>query len=276
MSLLFLDFFKLYKESEVFQLEKRITKENVIQNKKKSIRQINNLLEGYINSGNDDLLKKANLLAYWLSSFSSYIEQESNFNPKKLLAYKRGDIIRVNFGFRVGTEFGGLHYAVVLDKEGHHNSSTITVIPLSSAKANKKTHDRDLYLGTELYNLVVAKFNNQYDFVESKLNELKSIIDALDKIPVDKQTPDVNITIQNVNKQISDLGMAMKILSKDHAEIERMKTGSIAKIEQITTISKMRIYTPKKSTDFLYNVHLSPNAMSRINAKIKELYIFNE
>ena len=55
-----------------------------------------------------------------------------------------------------------------------------------------------------------------------------------------------------------------------------MKEGSIAKIEQLTTISKMRIYVPKKSTDFLAGIRFSQNAMSRINAKIKELYIFDE
>ena len=55
-----------------------------------------------------------------------------------------------------------------------------------------------------------------------------------------------------------------------------MKTGSIAKIEQITAISKMRIYTPKKAADFLSGIRLSANTMSRINKKIKEFYIFDE
>ena len=59
-------------------------------------------------------------------------------------------------------------------------------------------------------------------------------------------------------------------------EIENMKTGSIAKIEQITAISKMRIYTPKKAADFLSGIRLSANTMSRINKKIKEFYIFDE
>lgn len=257
-------------------MSKKITKENVIQNKKNSIRTLNALLEKYINSNDEKLLKKADLLSYWINSFATYIDYETAFNPKKLLSYKRGDIIRVNFGFRVGAEFGGLHYAVVLDKNSHHNSNTITVIPLTSFKPEKEIYDRDLFLGTELYNLVVSKFNTQYNLIHNKCSEIKSLADVLKDIPASSLTPEISSMIQNLNQQIIALNQSLDSLLRDKVEIDRMKMGSIAKIEQITTISKMRIYTPKKSADFLSGVHFSQNAMSRINSKIKELYIFDE
>lgn len=258
-------------------MSKILNSEDVIQHKKKAIRKLNALLETLINSGNDDFLKKVDLLSYWIETFSTYIQTEQSFTPKKLLSYKRGDIIRVNFGFRVGAELGGLHYAVVLDKDNKHNANTITVVPLSSLKTSTDSvHDRDLFLGSELYNLVFSKFEKQLFELKSKRDELRPIVETLNQIPETGQTPEIEALIESINKQICELSRETNRLDKDKREIERMKLGSIAKIEQITTISKMRIYVPKKSTDFLSGIRFSQNAMSRINAKIKELYVFDE
>lgn len=251
-----------------------INKENVIRNKKCAFRKLNFLLEDLINAEDEEKLKKANLLSYWLQTFSRYIETEKSFNPKRLMAYKRGDIIRANLGFRVGAELGGLHYAVVLDKENKHSADTITIIPLSSFKEGKEVYERDLFLGSELYNLVVAKYNKQYDFVKAKLIEFQSIANALNQIPAEKYTPEIKSLIVDLNNQLVELKQSSESLQRDYKEIERMKEGSIVKSEQITTISKMRIYTPKKSADFLSGVKFSQKTMSRINEKIKELYIF--
>ncbi len=252
-----------------------IDREIVIQNKKKAIRKLNSLLENFINSNDEEKLKKANLLSYWLQTFSCYIETEKAFSPKKLMAYKRGDIIRVNLGFRVGAELGGLHYAVVLDKENRHSADTITIIPLSSFKG-KKPYERDLFLGSELYNLVVAQYTKQYNSVKSRLLEIMPVIDALKQIPEEKHTPEIVDLIIDLNNQVTELRKSVDSLERDKHEIERMKEGSIVKIEQITTISKMRIYTPKKSSDFLSGVRFSQKTMSRINTKLKEIYIFDE
>ena len=45
---------------------KNTNQDEVIQNKKKSIKSLNSLLEDYINSGKEELLKKANLISYWI------------------------------------------------------------------------------------------------------------------------------------------------------------------------------------------------------------------
>ena len=63
-------------------------------------------------------------------------------------------------------------------------------------------------------------------------------------------------------------------LKRNELEIEKMKLGSMAIVNQITTISKQRIYIPKKSTDFLYGISLSESAMNKINDKVKSLYLF--
>lgn len=58
------------------------------------------------------------------------------------------------------------------------------------------------------------------------------------------------------------------------AEIKRMKNGSIAHVDQITTISKMRIFSPKTTDDALYNVKLSNQSLTLIDNKIKKLFTY--
>ncbi|MBC7325001.1 MAG: type II toxin-antitoxin system PemK/MazF family toxin, partial [Moorella sp. (in: Bacteria)] len=71
------------------------------------------------------------------------------FNPQRLLRYSRGDIVFLDFGFNVGTEFGGLHWAVVIE-DNPKTSGNVTVVPLSSLDKNKSIenlHRGEVYLG---------------------------------------------------------------------------------------------------------------------------------
>ena len=51
-----------------------------------------------------------------------------------------------------------------------------------------------------------------------------------------------------------------------------MKKGSIAIVEQITTISKMRIFDPKTSQGVLSGIRLSDKGLNALDEKIKELF----
>ena len=53
-----------------------------------------------------------------------------------------------------------------------------------------------------------------------------------------------------------------------------MKEGSVALVNQITTVSKMRIFDPRNIHGVLSGISLSSESMERINKKVKELYIF--
>lgn len=75
-------------------------------------------------------------------------------------------------------------------------------------------------------------------------------------------------------RKISDLENSISIIQRNKNEISRLKKGSMAIVNQVTTISKQRIYTPKRSEDFLYGISLSASAMNKINDRLKELYIF--
>ena len=118
-------------------MSKEFTKEDVIQNKKEAIKCLNKMLESFINDSSGRHLKKANLISYWLKDYVNLINFEEKFEPTKNIAYKRGNIVKLNFGFNVGSEYGGLHYGVVLDNRNSHNSPVLTVIPLTSVKDGK-------------------------------------------------------------------------------------------------------------------------------------------
>lgn len=76
------------------------------------------------------------------------------------------------------------------------------------------------------------------------------------------------------DKQIKTLNSEIQMLQKNKDEIDLMKEGSIVKIEQIRTISKMRIWIPKTKKDPLYNISLSQPTMDKINCKMMDLFIF--
>lgn len=85
----------------------------------------------------------------WLQNNNNYLRWELLFDPQRLLRYRRGDIVFLDFGFNVGTEFGGLHWAVVIE-DNPKTSGNVTVVPLSSLEKDKleeNLHRGEVYLG---------------------------------------------------------------------------------------------------------------------------------
>ena len=81
--------------------------------------------------------KQSDLLAYWINDFSEYHDEEKTFDTTKMKTFKRGDIIKVNLGYNIGNELGGLHYCVVINKFDNPFNGTLNVIPLTSKKKIK-------------------------------------------------------------------------------------------------------------------------------------------
>lgn len=140
------------------------SKEEIIQNKKLAIKKLNNLLESFINDPSGKHLKKANLLSYWIKDYVRMINFEEKFEPTKNISYKRGNIVKVDFGFNIGAEYGGLHYGIVLDNNNAHNSPVVTVIPLTSIKSEKETHFNSVELGNEIYRSLKIKYDQIFCF----------------------------------------------------------------------------------------------------------------
>lgn len=196
--------------------------------------------------------KKSNLLAYWIEDFSQYHDDEYVFDTTTLKTFKRGDIVKVNLGFNVGNEMGGLHYCVVVNKNDNPYSGTLNVVPLSSAKENKVYNKNTCVdLGDELFYLLSAKLKNQEQLVNSKI-----VIYNKEKNSQHK-TVDVGTLVRSIN-----------YLEKIKAETEKMKHGSIAYISQMTTISKQRIF----KTPILSGIKLSNDSLNLLDEKIIKLF----
>ena len=274
-----------------------LDKEKIIKHKKHAIKELNNLFEYYINEPTGKYLKKANLLSYWFETYVEYIKKEEFYDPRKQIRYNRGDVIKVNFGFNVGKEYGGLHYAIVLDKNNNHSANVVTVVPLTSGTA-EETYPTDVFLGSELYSKLDARHDLMLKKAEKDLdecNKIKKSIDsansAIEKIIAQEIEPqddveneiavtlvdNLNVLINNQNEFNLKTAQAQKdvqFLKKSRMEIAKLKSGSIALISQITTIDKSRIYTPRKSTDVLYGIKFSDEKMNAINDAIKSKLIF--
>ena len=221
---------------------------NTIAHKQLVLNQLDSLLTYHIENNN---LKKANLLAFWFEDFVKYNLAEENFDPKLLKKYKRGSIIKANLGFNVGNEEGGLHYCIVLDKNNAVSSGTLTVIPLTSIKENKKYNRSTLNLGNEIY-------SNLKDICDKMFQKLSKEYENIWKLPAEK---------------VEQFNTDFKYIKKVEKEISKMKKGSIALVSQITTISKQRIYDPKTSKDTLANLRVSDSTLDLIDAKLKELFM---
>ena len=263
-------------------MSKILTQNDVVSHKKKAIKAIGNTFEAFINSPEQKHLKKADLLAYWIESFSFYILNEEKFDYSRIPKYKRGDVISVNFGFNVGSEHGGRHYAIVLDNDNKQSSRVLTVIPLSSGTL-ENTNERDVFLGNELYDKLKNKYDKLCEENEKAIEETTRTLDMINNIFSVETTDSDREKIDKLKEFAKILEERADILNEEkttlnnyNREIINLKAGSRALMEQITTISKMRIYKPKTSEDLLYGIKFSDGAMDKINDKLKELYVFSK
>lgn len=246
----------------------------VLNNKNDAISKTNDYLDDCIIQ-DDKHLKKANLISYWLKDYIQYLKQEETFNCATLKEYCRGDIIKANLGFNIGNEEGGLHYCVVLDKKNAKLYSTLTVIPLSSLKLTTRINKTSVFLGDDIYqnllkkNKVLLEDSQQQGLIlEKQLSEVYNLPETTEDESIIKK-----YKVKQIAETINKNYIKLELIKKINQELEQMKKGTIALVNQITTISKQRIYNPKKDFDILSGIKLSEEKMKLIDEKVKKLYI---
>lgn len=257
------------------------------------------MLEQYINDSSASHLKKANLISYWIKDYVRLIDFEERFEPTKNIAYKRGNVVKLNFGFNIGSEYGGLHYGVVLDNKNAHNSPVLTIIPLTSSDGIKNVHNNSVFLGNELYRALKLKYDTISKALSDEQNELLNtikifsmLVDLADdtfhessseenfakrkeKLIETQQLLEATQNIEQLYEEKRRHNQEQQTyLEKIGYEIARMKKGSIALVNQITTVSKMRIFDPRNLKGILAGISISPENMDKINEKLKDLYVF--
>ncbi len=215
-----------------------------------STKQLKKLMYSYLE--NPETASKANKLSYWLEDYYGLLSFEDSFNPSYLKKYNRGDIIKVNLGYNIGNEEGGLHYCVVVDKANSKSSGIITVIPLTSHKG-KKLHFSSVPLGDEIYKNFKMKYEHLLLELSNKINSINVN---------DTTSEEIKIALDDLN-----------FIKKMDLEMSKMKKGSVALVSQITTISKQKIYDPQKTGDILSGLRISDESLDLINNKLKQLFI---
>lgn len=236
---------------------------------------IKNALENtknYLNNLIHTNSKKVMLISYWIIKYIKCLSNEETFKPDSLIRYKKRDIILVDFGFRIGKELGGIHYAVVLDNQNNLKSDVITVMPLTSQKEESKINHYKVLLPDGIFMAV-------HEIINDKIKLIEKINLDIKKIQTKLETEINNDEKYKLKKQLQKLceqkQKKLEEIENQKAKIENMKTGSIANISQITTISKMRIVNPTNNKDTLYKARASVNDIKIIEESIKELYLYH-
>ena len=238
---------------------------------------------------------KFQLLPNWLDNVSYwYTREDKETLPSRYYHYDRGTIIRVDFGVNMGSEFCGLHFAIVLDKKDNNHKKTLTVVPLTS-----KNKSGRFYLGKEIFNQTTNILNQQSIELKQKtdhiLQELKDIIlngidnnkkdivkkefikfdkgivtDTLNNIIISgkynqNEVKQLKDEIYNNNKEIDSLSKVISIYS-------RYNKDTYVRLSDITTISKLRIRRINKY-DPSGRIKLNSQQMALISDKLMDLYI---
>ncbi len=237
------------------------TKEELHEHRSSSIKILSDYLEDLIDSDDKVQKGKADKLSYWLKDWTRFLNFESQFTPMSLRRYKRGEIVKVHLGFNVGSEEGGLHYAVVLDKNNAKSSPVITIVPLTSAKPGKELGTGRVFLGNELFTSLNAKLSATHKHLVDETNLLSSLVQTCP--PED---------LAELEKRLKKSQREIDMLFRTKKEISRMKQGSVALVSQITTVSKIRIYDPRTDFDVLSNIKLSNEKLDLIDKEIVKNY----
>lgn len=245
-------------------MSKNKTNDEVKTHVKESINKLQNHLIDTIN--NDVVRGKscADKISYWINDYTNYLRREKKFDPTRLIKYKKGDIVKINLGYRLGSEEGGLHFGVVLDVNNSKRSGVITIVPLTSQRPGRNIHPDSVPIGKEIFASIISKHDTlkrKLDAEKEELNRLFSLDDSLD---------------ENEVKRLSQLLEKLDELSLLKKSILKMKEGSVALVNQIMTVSKMRIYDPTYSHDVLYGIRLSHTTIRDIDEKIMDMFIYRE
>ncbi|MGG7160254.1 type II toxin-antitoxin system PemK/MazF family toxin [Clostridium baratii] len=276
--------------------------------KKNSVTEFNSYINELISSKNEKDNLKAQKIIPWIKIYTQYLKFEETFNPYKLPNYKKGDIIRVNFGFNVGNELGGVHFAVVLENKNKRTSGTLTVIPLSSLKKSDvcengelKVSNYNVNIKNGVYDLMIKKIDKllkkldeeskklkeELDFYEEEFEKVDSQIKNIKKANYKEEYDEIKSNIINISDKISELSEKLRIsrakyegnakeveyANKLYNEVQKMKKGTKALVSQLTTISKLRIIEPKNNTSSLSEIRLTKEDMDTVENKIKELFL---
>lgn len=265
----------------------------------------------------DEGNKRSDKIAQWIENWVKYLKIEQVFNPRSIQALKRGSIVYADFGFNVGREYGGLHYAIVLNKIDARSNHLLHVLPLTSVKETTDISNLKYFqlpIGNEVFQLLsnkalkkVRELSELYDRFSKKDGELREKVVMVESLIEDnKKTLEIlkNLSssdmddssikqILTINKNIdfaSDQAEKIRQEAKENAillaelnekleyankfilKTQNMNKDSIVLLNQVTTISKMRLRDPKNNNSILNGIVHSDDTMDKIDEALKNIF----
>lgn len=169
----------------------------------------------------------------------------------KYQRYKRGQIVLVDFSPSMGSEMRGKHFAIVLTKKDSPNNGVLTVIPLSSK-------EKSYYLNVG--NIVQKQI---YPELAKQIKEFTIALASLKELNYQDQGIK---TIEKLLKNLSELSDVCDTYTKKNK-------CSYALVQNITTISKIRIKEPLNEYDPIKKLIVDSLILDLIDNKIKELFL---
>lgn len=110
---------------------------------KTQIEKINESNRNYKSAYNTNF-SKFKWLGNWLEKESIIFKNEAQKKKNNKPNFKRGEIIKVDFGINIGSELSNTHFAIVLNSDDNNNVDNITVLPLTSKNGYKRLFLGDL------------------------------------------------------------------------------------------------------------------------------------
>ena len=110
------------------------------------------------------------------------------------------------------------------------------------------------------FNEIFYSTKEEYQRLHDKMQQLKD-----NEYALYNQAYEIKKKQKMINNQLG-------LLEKMRFEISKMKNGSIALTNQITTISKIRIYDPKTTKDMFSGITLSDEGLTKIDEEIIRRY----
>ena len=234
---------------------------DLLQNKiEELLSEYQGLFDALIN--NPDSYKKSALLYYWLRDYKNYLINEDTFSPNFYPSFQKGNIVNVNLGFNLGSEMGGLHYAIVLANSNRKNPN-IVIAPLTSIKPGKNLstlRPTEMAIGEELFSMIKGKHTALKTSIPTELK-------LLEAAAVDKSN------IEAFRQRADELLKKLDLLEKTMKKLQVLKHGSIIVLNQIRTVSKMRISDPTDKYDILYDLKLSSKTLDSLDERLAKLYL---
>lgn len=210
-----------------------------------------------------DLSDKFGYVDEWIYKKSNILLKEAEIykdlkNEKKFVSkrtYKRGSIVKIDFGVNIGSELSQMHFGVVLTKYDKNNIDTLIVLPLSSSDTNfNKELNYDIFanlLDKEQLFLKVQKTNLNY---------------------IKRQMADKSIKEQKGKRELSIIYKNIKFIENVICYYKNHNKKTYYCIDQVRSISKSRIIEPINSYDILEQTKLPNPVMNQIDIDIAKKY----